>query len=84
MFMAAPPQGPVAESCVGFSVSTLWRGGITCCTISGYSDKGTDVLDGSQVGKELQHVPVFAHSGWLMHCYTLAVYQIFRLLVSST
>lgn len=60
MFIAAPPQGPVAESCVGFSVTTLWsRGwvgrGITCCTIYGYSDKGTDVLGVSQVGKELQH-----------------------------
>lgn len=57
MFMAAPPQGPVAESCVGLSVSTLWsregRGGVTCCTIYGYSDKGTDVLDVSQVGERV-------------------------------
>lgn len=24
MFMAAAPQGPVAESCAGFSVTTRW------------------------------------------------------------
>lgn len=58
---------------------------MTCGTIYGYIDKGTDVLDVSQVGKELQHAAgCVASSGWLIRCGSLAVYQIFQPLVYST
>lgn len=57
-------------------------GAVTWRAIYGCSDKGTDVLDVSQVGKVLQHTAASEHGGWLIHSHRLGVYQMFRLLFS--
>lgn len=51
MFMAAPPQGPLQRAVWVLVLAHFGGGG--CCTIYGYSDKGTDVLDVSQVGERV-------------------------------